>query len=475
MYAGSQDGNFYALNAATGTKIWSAPTGDGDTYTNSSPAVVGGVVYVGSTDKNLYAFRSADGSKIWTYPTGAKVSSSPAVFNGVVYFGSEDGSVYAVNAEFGTKVWTRATGGAVYSSAAIANGLVYIGSWGNTIYAFDASTGTTVWSYQTGGGVFSSPTVAGGVMFVGSYDGSIYAFGSTFNPGSSPSTPNSPQPSTPSTSEVTKTAWTPQPVSGVAAGVVAVGALSLGSILAAAASSAPAAATSGFIDRLVGKIRELLPETTKKWLEDLIASKRKIKIDEKTGSPYLPTKSELIVYTISIVISTFTFAYVKVIDLTQFLTVLPTFFATSLIVSLVRTYILVVYTRRKGAWAEYKLWPFGIGLFLLSTLAFRFPFSSPTRTVHHSKNFTARLGGVLSIFALLITLAFAGIFFILLKSGFALVGGAGLAMCLIAAFFDTFPIEPMGGKSIYKFNKLVWLALFLTTLTLYVAWLMHLL
>jgi hypothetical protein len=110
-------------------------------------------------------------------------------------------------------------------------------------------------------------------------------------------------------------------------------------------------------------------------------------------------------------------------------------------------------------------------MFLVSTLAFRSPFSSPTRTVHHSRNFTERLGGVLSCASLFITLGFAGLFFILLKSGFALIGGTGLAMCLIAAFFDTFPIEPMGGKSIYKFNKPLWAGLFLMTLAFYGAWL----
>ena len=92
------------MNATTGAKIWSSHTGDGDTYTNSSPAVVNGVVYVGSTDGNLYAFQTSDGTKVWSFATGAKVSSSPAVFNGVVYVGGEDGALYAVYSSSGTKI-----------------------------------------------------------------------------------------------------------------------------------------------------------------------------------------------------------------------------------------------------------------------------------------------------------------------------------------------------------------------------------
>jgi hypothetical protein len=125
-------------------------------------------------------------------------------------------------------------------------------------------------------------------------------------------------------------------------------------------------------------------------------------------------------------------------------------------------------------WTEYKLWYFGLAMFLLSTLAFRTPFSSPTRTVHHSRNFTERLGGFLSCAALFITLGFGAFFFVLYKSGFALIGGTGLAMCLISAFFDTFPIEPMGGKDIYKYNKALWGILFVFTLALYAVWIAHL-
>jgi outer membrane protein assembly factor BamB len=470
VYAGSQDGNFYALNAATGSLLWSSPTGDGDTFTNSSPAVVNGVVYVGSTDTNLYAFKASDGSKVWSFATGGKVSSSPAVFNGVVYVGSEDGSIYAVDALAGTQIWSQATGGPVYSSPAIANGVVYVGSWGDTVYAFDALTGGLVWDYRTGGGVFSSPSITGGVVFIGSYDNKVYAFGSSFSPGASPSPSSSP---IPSIGDVTKTAWVPTPANGAAASIFAITAVSIASLIFAAVSSAPAGAASGFFSKLINKVRELIPDTVKKWLEDFIASKRKLKVDEKTGSPYLPTKSEAVVYGLSILFSTFAFSYVKVNSLDQILIIIPTFFATSILVSFARTYILAVYTRRKGVWTEYKLWPFGVGLFLLSTLAFRTPFSSPTRTVRHSKNFTNRLAGFLSVAAIFITLGFGSFFLVLYKSGFALIGGTGLAMCLISAFFDTFPIEPMGGKDIFRYNKALWGILFAVTLTLYALWIAH--
>jgi hypothetical protein len=295
------------------------------------------------------------------------------------------------------------------------------------------------------------------------------AFGSSLPPGASSSPSILP---IPSSGDVTKTAWVPTPANGAAASIFAITAVSIASLVFAAVSNAPGTA-SGFFCKLIDKIREVIPDTIKKWLEDFIASKRKLKVDEKTGSPYLPTKSEAIVYGLSILFSTFAFSYVKVNNLDQILIIIPTFFATSILVSFARTYILTVYTRRKGVWTEYKLWPFGVGLFLLSTLAFRTPFSSPTRTVRHSKNFTPKLAGLLSLAAIFITLGFGAFFFVLYNNGFALIGGTGLAMCLISAFFDTFPFKPMGGSDVYKYNKALWGFLFVITLTLYVLWMVQ--
>jgi outer membrane protein assembly factor BamB len=75
---------FYALNANTGSKLWSYATRN---RVYSAPAVANGVVYVGSNDKNLYALNAKTGAKLWTYKTGSAVDSSPVIANGVIYFG----------------------------------------------------------------------------------------------------------------------------------------------------------------------------------------------------------------------------------------------------------------------------------------------------------------------------------------------------------------------------------------------------
>lgn len=120
-YVDSDDGVLYALNANTGTLMWSYATGGGE----STPAVVGGTVYVGSWSGKVYALKAATGALLWSFTAGAMIESSPAVVNGVVYVGSADGNLYALNAGTGAKIWSFATGANVFTSPSVLNGVVY--------------------------------------------------------------------------------------------------------------------------------------------------------------------------------------------------------------------------------------------------------------------------------------------------------------------------------------------------------------
>src|SRR5579871_4882411 len=172
-YVGSFDFNVYALNAVTGVKLWSFPTGS---LVESSPAVSGGVVYVGSDDDHVYALNAANAAELWSYAAKGFVTSSPVVNNGVVYVGAKDGNVYALNAATGALIWKFATHSrSSESSAAVANGVVYVGSSDGHVYALKASSGTKLWAFSTGAAVSSSPAVSGGVVYVGSDDQSVYA------------------------------------------------------------------------------------------------------------------------------------------------------------------------------------------------------------------------------------------------------------------------------------------------------------
>jgi outer membrane protein assembly factor BamB len=170
LYTGSLvNAVFYAIDTSTGVPLWTFESGrDRDYAFDSSPAVANGLVYAASDDGNLYALNASTGALVWDYPSGA--GATPAVANGVVYV---DG-VYALNATTGALLWTSPFG----SFPAVADGVVYsVG--GNDVYALNASTGALLWSYATGGTVSTRPAIANGMVYVGSNDNNVYAFSLT--------------------------------------------------------------------------------------------------------------------------------------------------------------------------------------------------------------------------------------------------------------------------------------------------------
>jgi len=204
LFIGSNDGNVYALDVATGAQRWKTKTGG---RVASSAAVANGRVFIESYDSQLYALDAATGDVRWKFKTdgerrftakhlhGAEPAaelmadpfdfylSSPAVQNGVVYFGSGDGNIYAVDAAAGTLEWKFKTGDVVHASPTLAGGTLFIGSWDSYFYALDAASGREKWRFKTGEdhtiynqvGIQSSAVVANGVVYFGCRDSKLYA------------------------------------------------------------------------------------------------------------------------------------------------------------------------------------------------------------------------------------------------------------------------------------------------------------
>jgi hypothetical protein len=270
-----------------------------------------------------------------------------------------------------------------------------------------------------------------------------------------------------STPTLDTTVWVAPPENAAIATTVTVVAVGAASVVAAAVSNTAGMPTG----RVVQKTSELLPESLKKWLSDYISSKRESTVEGKTGSFFVPTKSEVLAYGVSLAVLTLSFSYVKANDLTQILSILPNILLSAIIIEFVKTFALEVFARSRGVWTEHKIWYLGLTMFLVTTFALGIPFSSPSRNVYHTTKLTKRLQGIVSSFAILVVLAFAALFFVLMISGFVLIGSTGLAMCSILAFLDTFPVAPMNGKAIYEYSKILWVVLFAVTLTLYGSWL----
>jgi len=69
-------------------------------------------IYAGSSDGNLYAI-NPDGSVRWNYESGERITVDPAIGkDGTIYFGSEDGTFYALtdDGSHWTQKWSAALG-----------------------------------------------------------------------------------------------------------------------------------------------------------------------------------------------------------------------------------------------------------------------------------------------------------------------------------------------------------------------------
>jgi outer membrane protein assembly factor BamB len=95
--ADAQSGKLYALNAKTGTQVWSVPVTGG---VNEGPVAAGNTVYTGGGTLNsgiLEAWQPATGKKLWSHTTKDSMGNITVVPGSRVYFGS-GGYVYSLGA-----------------------------------------------------------------------------------------------------------------------------------------------------------------------------------------------------------------------------------------------------------------------------------------------------------------------------------------------------------------------------------------
>ncbi len=134
VYVGSGDGRVYALDASSGDLLWRADTEGVSLFSGdfgfdrrtvqSSPAVADGRVFVGARDGFLYALDAASGRRLWRVDHQVSwVNGSPAVARGLVVVGSSDGRfVHAVDAVTGEERWRVGTHDIVWGSPAMRPG-----------------------------------------------------------------------------------------------------------------------------------------------------------------------------------------------------------------------------------------------------------------------------------------------------------------------------------------------------------------
>ncbi|MFG3439245.1 PQQ-binding-like beta-propeller repeat protein [Nonomuraea sp. NPDC047897] len=150
---------------------WSFPA---DGSVGEDLVLAGDTVYAGSADGNVYALDAASGVTRWRHQTGGDVSATPAVSGGAVYAHNDTGRIVSLDAASGRLRWSRRVAGS--SGVVLAAGTAYACGDSSEVVALDAATGRPRWRAALGGDVlFATPSVAGGTVHVGSAEGTLYA------------------------------------------------------------------------------------------------------------------------------------------------------------------------------------------------------------------------------------------------------------------------------------------------------------
>ena len=154
--------------------VWSYSVEDG--AFESTAAIVDGVVYIGDLDGKIYALELASGNKVWEYATDDPLGfeASPAVRDDRVYLGDIDGRFYSLDATTSHLNWTYTIDGVISSSANFFQDRVLVGSQDATLYCLDAGTSALVWKYSTENMILCSTSVVENRAFLVGCDAKLH-------------------------------------------------------------------------------------------------------------------------------------------------------------------------------------------------------------------------------------------------------------------------------------------------------------
>ncbi len=143
----------------------------------ATPAFADGKIFVGGGfgSHEFYALDAATGKRIWLYTTGDDGPTAAAVQDGFVAFNTESCELELLTTD-GKRLWKKWLGDPLMSMPAIADGVVYMAYPGGGKYfvaAFEIKTGRELWKYAVPTEIITTPVIARNHLYVATTDGTI--------------------------------------------------------------------------------------------------------------------------------------------------------------------------------------------------------------------------------------------------------------------------------------------------------------
>ena len=180
-------------------KLWSTSLGDGEGRLGfrQRPAFDGSTVYAASDEGELFAIDAETGDTRWERPLEAMsngrgwrlwkqgvreggLQSSVGVGENLVVVAGRSGVVFAVAADDGTPRWETQASAEVLAAPLVVSGVVIVRSQDGRVVGLGAADGKERWRFDRAIPTLSSrgasaPVAAGGLVLVGNDDGTIVA------------------------------------------------------------------------------------------------------------------------------------------------------------------------------------------------------------------------------------------------------------------------------------------------------------
>ena len=170
-FIGSDDGCIYALDFATGQKVWAFKTA---AAVEAPPLLAGSNLYCGSTDGFLYAIDARTGKELWRFETGAKIAGSANAFQSAqglrILVGSYDFKLYCLEAASGKTNWVYPSANFINGAPAIADGKTVFGGCDMILHVLSLAEGTQLRECKVDAPIAASPALLGGRAYFGHYE-----------------------------------------------------------------------------------------------------------------------------------------------------------------------------------------------------------------------------------------------------------------------------------------------------------------
>ncbi|MEJ1972122.1 MAG: PQQ-binding-like beta-propeller repeat protein [Lacunisphaera sp.] len=153
--------NLIALDRHRGTLRWRVPLHnefyagrsppENPTFNHraATPLLHEGVLYVGSSDGGVYALDPATGNKLWRHDARAPLYSGIGLRDAdTLMFGTMDGSVVLLDRRTRTEMLRVKTGGGVVTTPVVAGDRLVVGGRDYQLYAFDLKDGSVAWRFS---------------------------------------------------------------------------------------------------------------------------------------------------------------------------------------------------------------------------------------------------------------------------------------------------------------------------------------